>query len=116
MDENRQKFDEFCKQKGLEPTDRDYFFWLSALQSTHDQQPVAFAYFGSDGSLLHMLDFLEPGRKPKPTPLYAKPLASGVTKPDISIDTLRHVWEKYYAPDGDLIGFALWIQKASKAL
>ncbi len=115
MDENRQKFDEFCKQKGLEPTDRDYFFWLSALQSTHDQQPVAFAYYGSDGSLLHMLDFLEPGRKPKPTPLYAKPLASGVTKPDVPVETLKYVWQNYYQQDQDILGILLWLQRYIKS-
>jgi hypothetical protein len=114
MDENREKFDAFCKEKGLEPTDRDYFFWLSALQTTHDQSPVAYAYFGSDGSLLHMMDFIEPGRRPKPVPLFAKPLASGVVKPDIPIETLKHVWAEYYAKDADMIGMLLWVQKVSK--
>ena len=115
MDENRQKFEAFCAEKGLEPTDRDYFFWLSALQTTHEQQPAAYAYFGSDGSLLQMLDFIQPDRRPKPVPLFTKPLAPGVVKPDIPIETLRHVWTQYYAPDADLIGFALWIQKAAKS-
>lgn len=115
MDENRQKFDDFCKEKGIEGTDRDYFMWLSALQTTHDQSPVAYAYFGSDGSLLQMLDFISPDRKPKPVPLYSRPIAAGVYRPDIPIDTLRHVWTQYYAPDADLIGFALWIQRYIKS-
>ena len=114
MDENREKFDKFCAEKGLEPTDRDYFFWLSALQTTHDQSPVAYGYFGLNGEALQILDFIQPDRKPKPTPLYAKPLASGVTKPDLSVETLRHVWTQYYMQDSDLMGFALWIQKVSK--
>lgn len=115
MDENREKFDAFCRDKGIEPTDRDYFFWLSALQSTHDQSPVAFGYFGSDGALLQMLDFIEKGRKPQAVPLFAKPVACGVYKPDIPIETLRHVWTQYYSPDSDLIGFALWIQRYIKS-
>lgn len=113
MDEARKKFDDFCTEKGLEPTDRDYYFWLSALQTTHDQQPLCYAYFGSDGSLLKMLDFIEPGRRPQATPLYAKPIAEGVVKPDIPIETLRHVLNTYYADD--LLGFALWIQRAAKS-
>ena len=113
MDENRQKFDAFCAEKGLEGTDRDYFFWLSALQTTHNQSPVAFGYFGATGEVLQLLDFIEPGRRPKPTPLFAKPLASGVTKPDIPAETLKQVWLNYYAPD-DLMGMLLWVQRVSK--
>jgi hypothetical protein len=113
MDENRDKFEAFCKEKGLEPTDRDYFFWLSALQTTHDQQPIAYAYFGSDGSLLQMLDFIEKGRRPKATPLFAKPLAPGVVKPDIPIETLRHVLNTYYSDD--LMGMLLWVQRVAKS-
>jgi hypothetical protein len=112
MDENREKFDRFCAEKGLEGTDRDYFFWLSALQTTHEQSPVAFAYFGSDGSLLQMLDFIEKGRKPQATPLYAKPMASGVVKPDIPVETLQHVLSNYYSDD--LMGMLLWVQRVSK--
>lgn len=111
----RKQFDDFCTEKGLEPTDRDYFFWLSALQTTHDQQPVAFGYFGATGEVLQLLDFIEPGRRPKPTPLFAKPVAPGVVKPDISPETLKQVWTQFYQPDGDLLGFALWIQKAAKS-
>lgn len=112
MDENRQKFDQFCKEKGLEGTDRDYYFWLSALQTTHNQSPVAFGYFGGNGEVLALLDFIEPGRKPKPTPLYAKPVAAGVTRPDIPVETLKYVLNTYYADD--LMGMLLWVQRVSK--
>jgi hypothetical protein len=108
-DQTRAKFDAFCKEKDLEPTDRDYFFWLSALQTTREQEPVAYGYFGSSGEVLQMLDFIQPDRKPKPVPLYASPMAN-VPRPDIPIETLRHVWQQYYSKDGDLIGFAIFIQ------
>ena len=115
MDEARKKFDDFCREKGLEPTDRDYYFWLSALQTTHDQSPVAYAYFGSDGALLQMMDFIEKDRRPKPIPLFAKPMANGVVKPDIPLETLSYVWNQFYKNDLDLIGFALWIQRVAKS-
>lgn len=108
MDE-REKFDDFCKSKGLEPTDRDFFFWLSALQTTREQEPIAYGYFGSDGEILQMLDFIEPNRRPKPVPLYSSPMAN-VPRADIPVETLLHVWKNYYLKDADLIGFALFIQ------
>ena len=114
MDEARKKFDEFCAGKGIEPTDRDYFFWLSALQSTRDQEPAAYGYFGSTGELLQMLDFIQPDRRPKPVPLYALPICN-VPKADVKQETLEYVWKVYYAPTGDLMGMLRWLERYIKS-
>lgn len=109
MDETRKRFEEFCAEKGLEPSDRDYFFWVSALQTTREQIPVAYGYFGAGGEVLQLLDFIQPDRRPKPVPLYESPVAN-VPRPDIPAATLKSVWQTYFAEDGDLIGFANFIQ------
>jgi hypothetical protein len=107
MDENRQKFDEFCKQKGLEPTDRDYFFWLSALQSTHDQQPVAWAVLDHAGVPLSVMDALLPHQKPTPVPLYANPVAK-VDKPALDKASVEMVMRNY---QDDPVGLALFFHR-----
>ena len=109
------EFDAFCEKHGIsDPTDRDRVFFVAGLQATLNQRPRCYGYFGQDGSVLQITDFIEPGRISRPTPLYDHPVAA-VPKPDVHVSLLEHVWRSCYAPD-DHIGFARWVEKYSKSM
>lgn len=106
-------FEAFCTQHGItDPSDRDRVFFVAGIHSTLNQSPRCYGYFGQDGSVLQLTDFIEPGRISKPVPLYASPVAA-VPKPDMHMSVLEHVWKTCYAPD-DLFGFARWVERYSK--
>lgn len=111
---DRKAFDAWCADQNIEPTEDRWGVWYAALQSTRNQPVAAYCYFGPGQEILQMVDFIEPNRKPLPTPLYAAPMAC-VPKPDVSVETLKHVWTQYYASDGDLMGMLLWLQRYIKS-
>ncbi len=101
MDPN---FISFCRQHGLEPTDERHFFWLGGRH--HEEPPIAYGCFGSNGQLIALLDAIPPGMRPKPIPLYRRP--PGEQRPILPASVVEYVWANY---NPDIVGFSNWLQR-----
>jgi hypothetical protein len=92
-------FLQFCEQHGIEPNDERYVFWLAGRHT--EQSPVGYAYL-LDGHCISVIDAPKDGT----VPLYTRPVSSHRAPLDERI--IRHAWSNY---DGDIVGFARWLEK-----
>lgn len=97
-------FLKFCDEHNIQPNDERYVFWLAGRN--HEEPPVAWGLFDADGSLLGLIDALPPGIRPRPVPLYRKPI--GPAKPPLTPALIHYVWRNY-APD--IEGFTRWLEQ-----
>ena len=103
-------FYRFCEEIGCEPTDERRVFWVAALQTTRQQQPVVYAAIGKSGEVLGLFDAVPAEFIKEIVPLYQCPV-SDITKPPIQEQLIHLAWRNY---EGDYVGFARWIEKMTK--
>lgn len=102
MDDIRAAFDQFCREHGIEATERDYVMFVAGIHSTLNQVPVAYAHLDAAGVPLEVVDSITPGVLP--SPLYARPIANVKTPPP-SKTVIDYAWRNY----GEPYGFANWL-------